>query len=177
MKAQHGDTVLIYNPFKWNDWHTYVSALIRIFIKLHYNHCESIVEIDGSLYSFGALKDGYTKRTLEEMLAGKDVEDLAILRPKFTFDSYKFRSTAISFIGIKYNYIGTFFDQAILQVTNDKVWIGAKALNMACRKLYCSEACAALYFFCGVDSFKEYYRTSPKDLYLSPSFDKFELTK
>lgn len=176
MKPQHGDTIVIHNPFVWTDLTTYLAAIIRYFTKSYYNHSESIVEIKGELYSFGALANGYTQRSMNDFLEGKKLTDLLILRPKFDYNKETFTTTAISFIGRKYNYEGTLFCQLIYQVTKERLWVGAILYKKATRRLYCSEACACLYFVSGFEDMKNYYKTDPNELVMSSEFDKFEYT-
>jgi len=178
---KHGDTLLIHIPWEWNKIETYSGACIRFFINMwnkltnephcRFNHAESIVEIDNILYAFGAIKNGFKQRYLEEILEKKIPENYLILTPRFNYDKELYKEQAIKWKDIKYDYAGTFFHQLIRLTSFELIWIGKKG-EKANKKLYCTEAAKGLYYYAGKEDYCDFPKCDPEDLFNSLEFDK-----
>jgi hypothetical protein len=147
------------------------ALLIRFAINLRkpkelrspYNHIAMVVMIEGKPFIAEAIGSGFGRLTSAKCrLKGKKV---AIRRPDFPLRKSEFNTVTLDYVydSPKYDYKGTFVEQAIFQLTGYKK---NKSEKEGDEKLYCSEAYARMINVVNPDMYNEYYLVDPQDLYI-----------
>lgn len=132
------------------------------------SHAISIVETNGVLYAYEA-NNRFIKTLLYERFYNENLCKYIVLIPQFEIKNPLSMSIAAEkLVGDKYNNIGVFWDEFINEITDKRLWVGAKKIT---NRVFCTEADAYLkYIGTGNLGFREYYRTDPVDLYNSDLF-------
>ena len=138
-----------------------------------YNHIAMVVMIQGKPFIAEALSSGFGRLTsAKARLKGKKI---AIRRTTFSISKQLFNKHVIDFAyaALKYDFKGTFLEQAIFQLTGYKK---NKSEKEGDEKLYCSEAYARMInkqisdMYNGEDGEIPYYMVDPQDLYVDERY-------
>lgn len=174
-KLRTGDLVLMRYGYMPN------AIAIRGFINMKqtpdkrcpFNHVALVVMVHGKPYIFEAVGGGTDKPT--SALTRLDCKKIAVRRPEFGFRSEFFEKIATEYSarGTKYDYKGTFVEQAIFQSLG---LFATKSEEEGDEKLYCSEYYARVInrlipeMYNGENGEIPYYMVDPQDLYIDDRY-------
>jgi hypothetical protein len=135
---------------------SWLSALIRLFARIRYNHTGVIVNNWSIPFVNEAVGRGIISIEAKERMAGKQVK---IFRRKNPIIERDFAIRANSKLGkTPYDFSGLLFYQLAFQLFH--VWIGTKNKERAEKKMYCYEYIAWLHS----DIFSDWWKINPKDI-------------
>jgi hypothetical protein len=142
--------------------------------KCPFNHVAMVIMVEGKPYIAEAKGSGTSK--LESALTRLECKKIAIRRPKFLLRTIQFNKDVISYSsrGVKYDFKGTFFEQAIFQLTG---YSKKKSNIEGDEKLYCSEWYARVInlqkpdMYCNDSEEIPYYMVDPQDLYIDTRYE------
>lgn len=148
-----GDIIFFRSKFYWYSPMSWLSAAIRLFAKIKYNHVGIIIEIDKCLFVLEAIGRGIIPTPLEYRY---DKSDCIIVRPKKV--SKTFRKDALSYVGYtKYDLMGLLVHQAVWTASGYRIWIGKKGPKEAKKTLYCYEYSSLM------EGDKDWWMVKPKE--------------
>jgi len=151
-----GDIVLFRTPFKLWKPASWLSALIRYFAKIKYNHVGVVVSNWNVPFVNEALGRGVIPSPFKDRVIGVQVK---ILRPNFYLaDGFEkaFATKANSKLGITgYDFSGLLFFQLVYQIFG--VWIGTKNKKRAEKRMYCYEYVG----WCYSNLFPDWWKINP----------------
>jgi hypothetical protein len=174
---QHGDCILQYTPFKWNDPGTWLAPFIRFFDNIwnrllgrpycRYSHCLKVIQCGDGIWMYEAIESGFKKtKRLEQYLLENSKENILVLKPNFIFDPIILKTTVDKLCGTGYDWGGLITEMAYLS-TDERVWIGGNKN----KKVFCTKAVGYIYFKGTRErEFTEWPRINPLDLYRSKLF-------
>lgn len=157
IKIETGIIISVHTPFVFYKLKTWLSVLIRWFTKSYWQHTACIVLINNEVYVTEA-NPKIIPVKWDKFVKNKIIK---LSEANFEFNKSAMSNILLSRTGDEYDYAGTLLHQAIYQLSG--VWLGHTE-GFADRKLYCSEYIAWAYNKIQPDLFKNYYKTSPKDL-------------
>jgi hypothetical protein len=179
---KHGDCILQYTPFKWNDPGTWLAPFIRFFDNIwnwilgrpycRYSHSLMVIECSDGIYVYEATEKGFNKtKKIEQYLLENSKDNILILKPNFVFDSQLLITSANGLCGTGYDWLGLLAETAYLG-SNERVWIGGNKN----KKVFCTKAVGYI-FHKGTRErlFTDWPRINPLDLYTSKLFNKYKL--
>lgn len=170
MELKTGDIVLFHSDFKFYSPISYLSAAIRFFADIYYNHVGIIIKNWDVPMVNEAVGRGIISDIVTDRLRGKEIK---ILRPKFEFLEKELAIKANNKLGnTGYDFSGLLFYQLIFQLT--KVWIGTKNKQRAEKRMYCYEYVAFLINQIKPDIYQDWWEIDPNKL-INDS-DNFEVT-
>lgn len=190
----NGDLILKKPKFVLTDYQTWLGPFIVFFQNLYpgkkcpYSHNLSAVSDGGILYLYEAAAE-YQRTPIKDyfqahLFAGGSLDDFIVLRPNFPFNALKLRDTANSMLNELYGLKEVIEDQLPYQLSDERFWIGPRHFN---NRPYCSEAegylkfrsCYESDFACSGGSvysfFKNYFKLSPRDLFLCKFYNHYSL--
>lgn len=154
-----GYIVGFYTPLKWYNPATWLSALIRLFADIKYNHVGIVVENWEVPFINEAVFKGVIPIEAKSRLKGKHVR---IAEVETDMLERQIAVRANSKLGrTGYDFSGLLFHQLILQLFG--VWIGRKG-EKAGKKMYCYEYVAWIY----EEYFPEWWSINPKFIWGHP---------
>jgi hypothetical protein len=169
----NGCTVMHKPEFKWNKLDSWMGPLIIFFENIWnrilkrplcpVSHAITIVETNGIIYAYEAVKR-YTRTPVQERFVNENLSKYIVLIPKFKIiNPLEMSQAAENLVGDKYNFVGTCWDEFVNEVTDKRVWVGARKIT---NRVFCTEADAYLdYIGTNKYLFQEYYKTDPVDKY------------
>jgi len=148
---------------------SFVSRMIRFFMKCPYHHAGLVVELWGELFVAESNMHGLTVNNLLDSIKKSKI---LVLKPKIEVDPIQINKFVIPILGKhKYDIMSLIVYQVIYLFTGK--WIGRKDEH-AKKRLYCSEFVAYVYFsLYGI--FPEWYKTNPRMIFENSNFDHFLL--
>jgi len=156
-------TPLSMKPISW------LSAVIRLFAKVKYNHVGIIIIVYGRAMVAESVGRGFILTPFIDRTHDKIYDrDYVVFDPKYRkFDGEKVRNGAIELLGkTPYDVVGL-LQQAVWNTLN--IWVG-KAGEEAKAKMYCYESMA--YLHRRSKTFKYWWTVKPSDLFNSEEFSK-----
>jgi hypothetical protein len=179
---KHGDCILQYTPFKWNNPGTWLAPFIRFFDNIwnwilgrpycRYSHNLIVIKENDGLYVYEATEKGFNKtKRLQVYLLENSKENILILKPNFVYDPDLVESSAKEICGRGYDWLGLIAEEVYLS-SNERVWIGGNGN----KKVFCTKAVGYIYHKGTRERlFTDWPRINPLDLYTSKLFNQYKL--
>lgn len=141
-QLQTGDIVLFYSPFNWKRPMSYLSAAIRFFAAVRYNHAAVYVSNWGVGFINEAVGRGLVPEIASHRLRNVSVK---ILRPPADYNKKEegVARKANSLLGYtRYDFAGTLWFQLLFNLFGKKKWFGPTSRKAAMDRMYCYEYAA-----------------------------------
>src|SRR3990167_3222306 len=131
---ENGSLVFFRTKLKWFDPLSWLSAAIRYFAKIKYNHTGIIFKMEGIPFIFEAVGRGVICTEANYRLSGK----ITLVRtPRVPPAIREFRRAVSKAGHTKYDFVGLLFYQLFFQIFH--IWIGSNNKNKADDRFYCYE--------------------------------------
>lgn len=160
-----GDVILYRTNFCWYKPMTWLSAAIRLFTGVKYNHVAVIVSNWERLFINEANQKGVITNPIEAKLE-RNGNEYIVLKPIFNINEREFAIRANGKIGTKYDYFNLIFQQVHYRIF--KWWLG-KDIAHEGKRMVCSEY-VAYCFEPFADGFEDWYKWSAKEFLESKNF-------
>lgn len=132
---------------------SWLSATIRFFAGIKYNHVGVVVLIWGKPFILEAVGKGIIATIYYRRVHGKDIK---ISRPNRKIDEKEFAVEAVSYLSTKYDVLGLIFYQLIYTLTGK--WLGGNESNEN-KRMYCYEYVALL----NKEDYPSWYKVNTKE--------------
>lgn len=183
-----GYQILEYKKFTIKKPLTVISILERFFINLwnkrnnteycKFSHTAVIALYDGELYVYECIGKGLIRNRMYDWLKERKLTDLQIQIPDFKYDeeTVNVLCRILHKRKIKYDFKSTLFHKLIEQVTNERVWVGARIYKRAIRVLNCSEFNGYVTYIMSEGKLHtNWFKDDPQDFFISKNFLKLNL--
>lgn len=165
--VETGDLIFFRTRFKWYSPISWLSAAIRFFAKIEYNHVGVIVSVWEEPMVLEAVGRGITMTPLSVRLKKNDT---IIKRPIKQIIEDEFAVEACDFAGhTRYDIIGLIWHQLVWNVCG--IWIGPDNEDKATKSFYCYEYAAYLHR----DLFPNWIKVNPKEFLNSDKLYKVDV--
>lgn len=160
---QVGDVIFFRTKFSLWSPMSWLSALIRFFARIKYNHVGIIAydDVTGELCVFEAVAKGITSTSFEKRIENRQVI-VRRPRPYIKKDDAYYFDLCNKYKGYKYDKAGLLWEQLILQLTGK--WVGTTNKEKAMRKFYCYE------FAAFVSGEQDWLKINPKTFLTSTDY-------
>lgn len=165
-KLRTGDSFLERTKFNKKRPGAYLSAAIRWFARIKFNHIGTIIVEDDKVKVVEAVKEGVVETRIEKKLVDVNIEKYKILR-RIDIDEIneqEFIANAKATIGLPYDKPALLFHQPIYQLTlraKFGIWIG-RTKKKAAGMFYCYELAAFLNNKFN-DMFPKWWKINPRE--------------
>ena len=134
IQLQPGDKVFVQTLFNWKSPLSYLSACVRYFAKMKYNHVRVVSEYKGELMFIEAIEKGVEPTPIRY---NPDKEKILVRRNHIPVDKFVYQERLRKIIHKKYDFWTLLVVELLWNTFN--IWIGAKTEEEAMRRFICYE--------------------------------------
>lgn len=141
-QLQTGDILLFYTRFNWKKPITYLSAAIRFFARVKYNHAAVYIKNWNVGFVNEAVGRGVISEIASHRMKNVEVKIRRLKDPYYTPGS-EIAKKANSVLGYtRYDFLGTLWYQLLFQLSGKRFWLGPENKNESMKRMYCYEYAA-----------------------------------
>lgn len=153
LNLESGDIILIRNEFLWYKPMRYLSAIVRFFTGVKYNHASMVVVTDGVPLQVEAKLSGVVASNLQDSIERKKSKIIILRRQESNQSTV--RTRALNLLGKPYDIPTLIWWQLLYRTL--KVWMGPTDGPENLNKLVCTDLVAYAHEFPG------YWKFSAKE--------------